>query len=1547
MPEDSAKVRNALSYLETVKAEFRHDNHTYEEFLRVMKDFRSQALDTPGVIQRVSALFHDHPELILNFNTFLPAGFQVTYIGNRLCIVNPKNEYEEVPPPDPPFMNGHAHAVNGNYPYVDPEPDPDANGEGEVEGEHEPEVEHEGEQDVIEEYEDQPRYEEEEEDEDHQMIEDEENEEVEDEDEDEEVEEEEEGEEGDGENQEDEGQYDENGDVIMDTDYDDMDSDICPDELFTEQFAEYFKDVFDDDDVDDDDEEEDNDDENLNSSEKKLIHRSNALSFTYKIKKRFESNPKVYRDFLDILQFFIETPDEPVGKRRPECKLVAEAGMEVKKMFILEVARKLFAGHDDLLKEFERFIPKIEHFNQTKQAMLNMHLFETEPLPDELLKRKKDDIYKIDNDDETADGDADAGDEDSRPKKKKRIRDEAEFGRREIAKILARNMFEDGRFPLSEPERGPTMDMYALLSSVDMELYSKLQQRFSRMEFDRFFILLNVFLPGHISIDEFLDNLKNMLGSRHHDIVNEIFSLFGEKFDYADESDLDDESDVKSGVRKGWIREGENIVRDVIKKTICTLGVSYRHIIKDKNELKKPSGRTALCDEVLNDTWTSYPSWSSEDNGNVASRKSTFEEFLYKTEDERFELDIVLDVNKYAIESFELLKRKMERMSEYDRCRFKLDEKLGCSSGVLITRAIKRIYGEAASKIIHGLRDSPFNAVPKVLQRFIEKEKEWRQAQTQMNKMWREQLEKNIARSLDHQAATVKQADSRLLKTKSLVHSFEAYFDQRQGDCPGKYSKGPHMKLCYPERKSILHDVNDLLVHYLRRQQHYTKDEKRKMKIILRKIVLEWMCERTEEMSDDEEEEELELEKRKNRRDSDVDKIEFDKRGRRINLMTHYVDNDSSEWPEYECEDQYEEDEYLFQKRGSQRRLIYGDDNLFVFMRLHHALCERLHKIHSAYLRGVEDYYEQERCRQEWERDMEQLARGTLLHAEKNWGALGSAMRKIRNVGPLPTTLYKLVLTEIKRYMDGEMDASQYEDCLRSLFPTQACHLFLIDKIMSVAVRSLATLANNEDECSAIKMYMRFRFKNLPNCFTQSDFVDRVEKEYAAMAEERLYKRNCYKLEYANHTIPILTVTMIDTNLTANDIEQKLRTYNDDANETGETEEMPTVDVPDSPRGTEDTTCTAETMRTAATTETIESSKTAGSESSKSADSSAIRDDAVENERANSEENDEDNADRSDGGNSEENNERASVDMDHEPKRELDDDEERVQTREQSKEIEPKEESGKPEEEMGSNDGDGEDPKREVETPRSRTDEDDEDEQREEDKKEEEDRDDDEKSRESESDQDRDHDDEDREERETDDRYEDDMDVTIADDGERPSTSESSPQPIEDSPSSSSRKRNQMGSRSRDTTDSPEPKRRCAATVGATVSVNRRTFHRTQHPGFGRQLFLKRTAKKTEPKPLRVLPIRNFKTYNHVPRSSEIGGFVTMKGPFEEKYMMLQDMHFIRLERSKYVQFENRCGEKSDGEFLERLAIKEEVRHPVYHFLKYNIYRCETTEHGD
>ena len=53
------------------------NSRVYNEFLDIMKKFKTHAIDTPGVMEHVSKLFRGNNKLILGFNTFLPDGFKI------------------------------------------------------------------------------------------------------------------------------------------------------------------------------------------------------------------------------------------------------------------------------------------------------------------------------------------------------------------------------------------------------------------------------------------------------------------------------------------------------------------------------------------------------------------------------------------------------------------------------------------------------------------------------------------------------------------------------------------------------------------------------------------------------------------------------------------------------------------------------------------------------------------------------------------------------------------------------------------------------------------------------------------------------------------------------------------------------------------------------------------------------------------------------------------------------------------------------------------------------------------------------------------------------------------------------------------------------------------------------------------------------------------------------------------------------------------------------------------------------------------------------
>ncbi|KAF9817412.1 hypothetical protein IEO21_03466 [Rhodonia placenta] len=129
-------VRDALGYLDAIKAQFQDRPEVYNRFLDIMKDFKYQVkdvsartsfilrydvivsrrvclsgIDTPGVIARVSMLFHSSPYLIQSFNTFLPPGYRIDVSTDpqnpgMVTVTTPTSvdvQYITPFPPDHPF----------------------------------------------------------------------------------------------------------------------------------------------------------------------------------------------------------------------------------------------------------------------------------------------------------------------------------------------------------------------------------------------------------------------------------------------------------------------------------------------------------------------------------------------------------------------------------------------------------------------------------------------------------------------------------------------------------------------------------------------------------------------------------------------------------------------------------------------------------------------------------------------------------------------------------------------------------------------------------------------------------------------------------------------------------------------------------------------------------------------------------------------------------------------------------------------------------------------------------------------------------------------------------------------------------------------------------------------------------------------------------------------------------------------------------------------------------------------------------------------------
>uniref|UniRef100_A0A674NZG0 Paired amphipathic helix protein Sin3a n=1 Tax=Takifugu rubripes TaxID=31033 RepID=A0A674NZG0_TAKRU len=527
-------------------------------------------------------------------------------------------------------------------------------------------------------------------------------------------------------------------------------------------------------------------------------------------------------------------------------------------------------------------------------------------------------------------------------------------------------------------------------------------------------------------------------------------------------------------------RATEGIAMEIDYASCKRLGSSYRALPKSYQQ-PKCTGRTPLCKGVLNDTWVSFPSWS-EDSTFVSSKKTQYEEHIYRCEDERFELDVVLETNLAAIRALETVQRKLSRMSAEEQAKLRLDSTLGGSSEVIHRKAIQRIYGDKAPDIIDGLKKNPAVSVPIVLKRLKTKEEEWREAQRGFNKIWREQNEKYYLKSLDHQGINFKQNDTKVLRSKSLLNEIESIYDERQEQASEENASplsGPHLTLPY-EDSQILEDAAALIIHHVKRQTGIQKDDKYKIKQIIYHFIPDMLFSQRGELSDVEEEEEEEMDL-----DEGASKKHNGLRG---------------------CDDAY--------------NLFYVNNNWYIFLRLHQTLCSRLLRLYNQAERQIEEEVRE----REWEREVLGLKK------EKN----DNPAVQLRLKEPMDIEVedyYSAFLEMVRNLLDGNMEASQYEDSLREMFTIHAYIAFTMDKLVQSIVRQLQHIVSDEICVQVTDLYLSESANNASGgSISSQSSRSSAESTYQRKAEQIMADENCFKVMFLKSKGQVqLSVELLDT----------------------------------------------------------------------------------------------------------------------------------------------------------------------------------------------------------------------------------------------------------------------------------------------------------------------------------------------------------------------------------------------------------------------------------
>jgi paired amphipathic helix protein Sin3a len=694
--DKSVKFENALDFLDQVKVQFSDRPKVYTQFLEIMKDFKAQLVDTPGVIARVQDLFRGHKRLILGFNTFLPTGYKMEYgDGTGLSVTTPQGVVHNIPLSRPGSLTGGVSAA------LPPESDIGVSGTM------------------------QP----------------------------------------------------------LPPVASSASAAVQPSPMMAGAPSGAVQHA------------------------RKQPEFDHARNYVKKIKVRFAGQPPIYKAFLEILHTY--------HKEQHTIKDVYE-----------QVAQ-LFQSHTDLLDEFQQFLPDpvAQGQQQSNNAAAAAAMAAREKhsrksnstgsrgrnksgAGETTGKRGRNSksaaaqaqqslggqghghAHHVPNTSTTAD-----------------LRSQLSAQSAHVAALQLGAASGAGDFlsPLPAPEPLSAAASGAAATRIaprgkyeELNFFFRVKQRLNPPVYFEFLKCLNLFSRNIVSRMELVLLVRDLFG-QHRDLFSWFKQFIG--FDDASMAMLENHDDR---MRKVAGEPDAIRAEDVDLDRCRRFGPSYRALPRSVIP-EQCSGQTdPMYASVLNDKWNSTAS-GSEDFGFKNLRKNLHEEILFKCEDDRFELDLIIEQQASCQKALQLIAKQISDLpTPAERVRFRLDRSLD----ILHVRVIERLYGEEANNVLQALYRAPAAVIPVLVARMREKDREWCSARKAWNATWREVTERNHYKSLDHQSFFFKNSDKKAMNPQSLLTQMREihHADLRRRAQDGSAIGGSHHVFENMGDQSILND---------------------------------------------------------------------------------------------------------------------------------------------------------------------------------------------------------------------------------------------------------------------------------------------------------------------------------------------------------------------------------------------------------------------------------------------------------------------------------------------------------------------------------------------------------------------------------------------------------------------------------------------------------------------------------------------------------------------------------------------------------------------
>ena len=796
-------LTDALSYLDQVKVRFVDQPDVYNQFLDIMKEFKSQDIDTPGVINRVSTLFAGHPELIEGFNTFLPPGYAIkcgvegensirvtTPQGTRVTtmanipsrLVNgqfgapgnngmpPQSMVDEGPGARIGWQNQRDHGdANGDNAYTlnrngapspyqgrqGPEPSGPMDYDRDEQVSAENAILHQREQQGVNELTQAtsmamngatPRH--------------------------------------------------PNAQALQQEHHQSMGraTPLMNNAGHSLAAAQY------------------------GQERKGPVEFNHAIGYVNKIKTRYQAFPDIYKSFLEILQTY-QKESKPIGD-------------------VYAQVTSLFADAPDLLQDFKQFLPESAAQAKASQAAA--------------AQRASDEPAVVSNtrgEPSYAQGQLPVQAHTPRPemkmppvgnfapppsvgKENKKRRggagSQVTGGAAAPDPVPGPNHRGDrgpgarggpaSKKPRVEPPRMPVPEVVPVSPTLvpslprpmpptndggsradDLAFFDKVKKLLSnKTTYNEFLKLCNMYSQDILDENTLKQKMNGFIGTS-----NELRQAIKRFFPQTDPLDLIENRPSKEGKR--------------VKLSSCRgLGGSYR-LVPVAVRSERCGGRDEMCKSVLNDEWTSFPTWASEDSGFIAHRKNVFEEAIHRCEEERHDYDHNIEACQKTLQVMEQVLQHIRTLNPEEEALYRFPRPMGGLSEAIWQRVIKKIYGRAyGDQVIEALFSQPAKVMPILIWRLREKLEEWKTSYREWDKVWREQTMKLFYRSLDHQILTSKSLDKRQFQPKTLQGEVSIKLQQQQ-----RYrlssSLLPNYQLSHEfNDRDVIYDASHLVLTFLR-----------------------------------------------------------------------------------------------------------------------------------------------------------------------------------------------------------------------------------------------------------------------------------------------------------------------------------------------------------------------------------------------------------------------------------------------------------------------------------------------------------------------------------------------------------------------------------------------------------------------------------------------------------------------------------------------------------------------------------------------------------